>query len=493
LSVDAVVDLALLIGAAASLFAAWRLQRSSGPTRALHAILFVVLAGLLLRTHASRDQYLHPWDERYHALVAKNLIRDPLRPVLYRDPVLPYDYREPFANHVWLHKPPLTLWLMAASLATFGVSEFAARLPGVLASTLSILAVAGAGRRLVGERPALLGAALYATNGFLLDLAGGRVATDHIDTLFVSLVALGAFLSVDEAEGEREDWRKLIGLGAITGLALLTKWLVALLVPAIWLAAVLPRRRPRSVILGLGILLAVAASFWLPWVLYTRVAFPREAAWESSMLLRHIFTPVDWHGGPWYWYLGRMPRIYGGIVFIPMAWFLVTAVRDRSRRLLPLLVWAAIPYLVFSAMATKMLDYVAPAAPAVGLVTAAFWVRLQGRFASETSALRRWGLGLVLILVLALPARYTVERLIFEVKRERGWARQLQTLAPRVDEKTVLFGTGLHAIEAMFVTPAIAYPRLPTQDEWRELTRKGYRVRIVRKDGTLADFDAPSR
>ncbi len=37
---------------------------------------------------------LHDWDERYHALVAKNMIEQPFKPMLYKNPVLPYDYKD---------------------------------------------------------------------------------------------------------------------------------------------------------------------------------------------------------------------------------------------------------------------------------------------------------------------------------------------------------------------------------------------------------------
>src|SRR5215510_2796555 len=41
----------------------------------------------------------------------------------------------------YFHKPPLFYWLTAASLATFGVNEWAARLPSLLAATGSAFAV----------------------------------------------------------------------------------------------------------------------------------------------------------------------------------------------------------------------------------------------------------------------------------------------------------------------------------------------------------------
>src|SRR5436309_1269279 len=115
---------------------ALRLYRRGRPGT---AALALAAAGLVLRAYAGADLFLHPWDERYHALVAKHLAAHPLLPTLYDRALLPYDYRNWRANGVWLHKPPLALWLMAASLRLCGVNDWTLRLPSVLLSTLAIL------------------------------------------------------------------------------------------------------------------------------------------------------------------------------------------------------------------------------------------------------------------------------------------------------------------------------------------------------------------
>lgn len=84
----------------------WKLQNE---TRFKWAVLVLVLCGLLLRIFTSADLYLHVWDERYHALVAKNLIHHIFEPTLYDHPLLPYDYTNWTSNHIWLSKPPIAL------------------------------------------------------------------------------------------------------------------------------------------------------------------------------------------------------------------------------------------------------------------------------------------------------------------------------------------------------------------------------------------------
>ena len=70
-------------------------------------LILILVLGFFLRLHyAHLDPYLHAWDERYHALVAKNLMDDPLLPLLRAEPLVPYDNKAWCCNHIWVHKQP---------------------------------------------------------------------------------------------------------------------------------------------------------------------------------------------------------------------------------------------------------------------------------------------------------------------------------------------------------------------------------------------------
>ena len=73
----------------------------------------------------ARREELTVWDESFHAIVARNLLKHPLKPTLIDVPYLPYDYADWHENHVWMHKPILPLWTIAASFAVLGVDRFA--------------------------------------------------------------------------------------------------------------------------------------------------------------------------------------------------------------------------------------------------------------------------------------------------------------------------------------------------------------------------------
>src|SRR5215203_2721773 len=99
-----------------------------------------MLTGLLFRAAMIWiDPFLHHWDEHFHALVAKNMIQHPLRPMLITDPVIPYKISNWVSNHIWVHKQPLFLWQMALSIHLLGFTEIAVRMPSLIMTSLSIL------------------------------------------------------------------------------------------------------------------------------------------------------------------------------------------------------------------------------------------------------------------------------------------------------------------------------------------------------------------
>jgi 4-amino-4-deoxy-L-arabinose transferase len=458
------------------------------------AALVLMAAGLLLRVYAGADLFLHPWDERYHALVARHMAVHPLRPTLYEQPLLPFDLRNWRANHVWLHKPPLALWLMAASLRVFGVSDWALRLPSVLLSALSILLTYDLGRRLFGSGTGLLAAGLHAIHGYLIALAAGRVPVDHIDCALIAVVELGVWLAVAGA-GKRG---VSLAVGVVTGLAVLTKWLPGLLIVPVWLAVVLVREKPREIRALAGIagrallLLAAATAIALPWTLYTRAAFPREAAWEAAYNAQHFTVPVEDLTGSPLFYLQNLPHYFGGLIYLPLAWLVWRlAKRQEVESLAPIAVWIFVPFFVFSLAATKMTAYVFTAGPALLLVSARFWTWLA---ALPKPAGGRWLRGTVLALLLLWPLLATVERVKPwpDYERSPAWAREIKALPARLGPGRVVLFNLEHPLEAMFYTSYVAYRKPPTLEQARLLRAAGWRVVAFDRGDLPADLRSDS-
>jgi 4-amino-4-deoxy-L-arabinose transferase-like glycosyltransferase len=499
------------LAAAGLLFGyAWRAWRRGRPEAAAAAI---VAAGLVLRMYAGCDLFLHTWDERYHALVAKHLVEHPLVPTLYDHPVLPYDYRDWRSNHVWLHKPPLALWLMAAGMRLLGPDEIAMRLPSLLLSALAILLTYVIGSHLGGRRVGLLAAGLQAVNGYLLQLPGGRVAVDHVDNALIFFVELGILGAVLQVRGWRprpgtaggagwsESWPAFLlatlAIGAVCGLAVLTKWLPGLLPIPVWLALAWRRQPPRRLAAGLLAMAAACAAVALPWQLYIRAAFPLEARWESAYNLHHLAVPIEGLGGSPLYYLIKMPRFFGELIYLPLGWFLVSLVypawrpsRRQALELLPLAAWLLLPLVAFSLAATKLGGYIMIAAPALFIVEASFWLWLWDRRPRHggardarnarlvAAAALRWA---ALVLLPLLPLRYTVERMKIRPGYDRNppWVRALRELPAQLGPGPVVLFHLDRPLEAMFYTPYIAYEGVPTPAQARHLLAAGYRVVVL--------------
>jgi 4-amino-4-deoxy-L-arabinose transferase-like glycosyltransferase len=460
-------------------------------TRVAARLALVVLAALALRIDAAQQESIHAWDERFHAVVAKNLISHPLTPTLYDRP-LSADPRAPWTEaHVWLHKPPLALWMMAASMSAFGVNALAMRLPSVLASALGVVLTFAIGRRLFGDRVGLLAAGFQAVNALLVNLASGRRVADHVDTALVTGVELGVYLSI--AAGVRlPPWRALFA-GIAVGAAVLAKSFPALAAVPVALVFWWASESAAAAAIRLLWLAVGAAATAGPWLIYTRLAFPVESAQELDYVLRHITTVMENHGGPWWSYFTGLPRMYGELVVIPIIWFAVRSVTRAAGRpaALATLIWFLVPYVVFSLMATKLPAFVATAAPALFLMQAVFWCHLRDRLQVFGAWTRR--LAIVLLAFLALlPTRQLLEPTGPLEIRDRfpPWTREMMALRDRLGVEDAVIFNMPRAIEVMFYSPYVAYTRMPMEDEVQKLRARRIPIVVYEPAGTTASVPA---
>ncbi|RZK44966.1 MAG: hypothetical protein EOO59_21460, partial [Hymenobacter sp.] len=319
-------------------------------------------AALLLRLlMAGLDPFLHDWDERYHALVARNLMAHPGQPMLRADPVLPYDYQNWSINHIWLHKQPLFLWQMALSMKVFGVNVLALRLPSALLSALVLWPVYRLGCLVLSDQlVGYLGAVLAAFAYYQLEQVSGAIGMDHNDVAFLVYVTASIW-AYHEYRASARPGRWLALVGGLAGAAVLCKWLPGLLVYAGWGCDLLLRSRqgPRlwPELRQLLAALAITVVLVLPWQLYTAWRFPAESAYELAYNARHFTYPVEGHGGPWYYHFLMLPKHYGlvlGLVIVGMGLALRPA---RRRAALPLLAMVGLIFIFFTLAATKMYSY----------------------------------------------------------------------------------------------------------------------------------------
>lgn len=441
------------------------------------SLFLIILCGLSLYLYVSTDFFLHAWDERYHALVAKNLIKHPFVPTLYDNPIFPYDYINWPGNHVWLHKQPMPLWLMAGSMNLFGVNEIALRLPSIIMSTLSIYLTYKIGAYLFNKKTGFLAAFLFSVNGLIIELTGGRVATDHIDISFMFFILLSVYFCTKFVQQKSILFTLLIGL--TIGAAILTKWLTGLIVIPIWLILVYESKsfNLKAIVAHLLLIIITITLIVIPWQVYIFNAFPLEAQHESTFNYRHFTEVIEGRAGSVFYFIDKIRINYGELIYLPLIWFIWKTYKNfKNYKRLALLIWFIIPLIIFSIAKTKMQGYLLFTAPALFIITAEFFFMLLSY--REKHKLKPI-MNIILILLIALPIRYGVERIkpFAKTKRNPNWALDLKELNAKKIQNGVLLNYD-RPIEAMFYTDLTVYYFLPNDNQIDSLVQQGYNVLV---------------
>ncbi len=474
------------------------------PHRAAAAYLALILAfGFGLRWRAANHPYISQWDEAYHALVAKNIAADPPVPVLYAQKVLPADDRDWTKAGVWLHKPPLPLWLMAAGIAAFGERELSFRIASVILDTLAILLIFLLAKVLFGASypwAGLAAAGLYALNPLMIRLVSGRIPDDSPHVVNSFFISLTVYLFAVASRKNSRAYAAAAGLSL--GLGTLCMSAVALLGLAAPLPLMLSLRGAR----GSARLLAVAFVFFLaaalPWPLYCLSRWPELWRHESALHVEHLFSALDGHAHAWWWYLKILPVQYGGSAAFVWASTLAAAAyaalearRRKDAGLAAVLCWALIPYIFFSLIATKLYAYVAVAVPAVcllmGFAAAALWAARAGRLRTAAAG--------VLLAAGAQTGAVAVERATADYSTAPwnttydypSFRSVMLKLRGVPGPKVLLNVRDDKSPQAMYYSRTPAYPDAPTPDVVRGLLSRGFRVFVlVEEDRRGADVPA---
>lgn len=284
-------------------------------------LLLLVVAGFLLRLYISHvDPFLHIWDERFHALVARNMMDSPFIPILRNGALFPADITDWSQGNIWVHKQPLFMWQMALSMKIFGATEYALRYPSVIMGTLMIPMVFDIARLLTGNKKiALYAAGLFCFSNFHVELVGGMRSMDHNDLCFQFYVLASIWAYIRYETGSGKYWILLIGL--FSGAAILNKWLIGLFVFLIWSIKIISqilnaRLLNKAEIFKFIIALFICCLIFMPWQIYISHQFPKEAAWEFEFNRRHLTEVLEGHEGNGLFYLARFPQLFGEGIFL---------------------------------------------------------------------------------------------------------------------------------------------------------------------------------
>lgn len=445
------------------------------------SVFLLFVAGVILRLYMASDMYLHTWDERFHALVARNMINHPFIPTLYESPVLGFDYTNWTASHIWLHKQPVPLWLASGSMAVFGVNTFALRLPSILMSGFGIVLTFSIARYLYNNRVAFIAAFLFSIHGLIIELTAGRVATDHIDVAFMFFILLSVFLIIKFIEKHKWYWNLL---GAIAlGLAVLSKWLPALIVLPVWLLLVYDAGvlSIRDMLKQFMLFCVITFAVFIPWQVYIFSAFPDEAKWEAAFNMKHITQVLEGQGGSPLYHINKIRIIFGELIYLPLIWLIIKTVKLRKNwKLWVLSLWIFIPIVFFSIVKTKMQAYTIFTAPAI-FITIALFVHYLLHYKKRFKY--AFLVSFLALLLLILPVRYSVERLKPFQARDRypDYVKALIHFknSPLYSDEDIVVINTKRPIETMFRLDCTAYNFIPQRAKLDSLMFEGYHIVFV--------------
>jgi 4-amino-4-deoxy-L-arabinose transferase len=331
------------------------------------------------------DPFLNLWDEQFHALVAKNLAKHPLEPRLFLESKIPQDYTNWTNNEIWLHKPPLALWQMALFIKLFGANYFAVRLPSALLHAMLVFPIFGIGKIIWNEKIGFYGAVIFSFLLYPLELVSGYHTADHVDVSFLFYITYSLFFWLKYLDKSQMKWILLMGLFA--GLAVLTKWLVGLLIYSGALTTISITKELRnskqlwiSIFLSLFVTLLVV----VPWHIYAYLNFPKEYLFEQHLNTLHFTSVVEEHSGNVFYYWDNLSFIYGSAELISylvlFSVLLLWKTTKDKRHIVFLYTIIFLPYLFFSLAKTKMPSFLVILSPLLILSCCAMAVFISDVF-----------------------------------------------------------------------------------------------------------------
>lgn len=470
-------------------------------------LLFLGSIGLGLFI-ANLDPFLIIWDEQYHALVAKHLVDDPLKPTLYSFPLLEYDYKNWASNHIWLHKQPLFLWQMALSLKVFGYNEIAVRLPSVMMHAIIPIMIYRIGKISYSDKAGYYGALFFACAYYPLELVAGKYPTDHNDVSFLFYVTASFWAWFEYEYSGKKQWLILIGL--FSGAAVLVKWLVGLLVYAVWGITLFFNEKKEvfkwTSFFQLMVCFLISLLVFIPWQLYIINEFPQESQYEYLFNARHFFEPLENHGGDMWFHLKAFYTMYGSgdaVPFIYALGLIVLLKNIHAKKYVIAISFAiVITYTFYSMASTKMVAFCIIVSPFLFLGLGALVdsvVKKTTEKWKNNKANQIVSTTLVAIICFFLIDLSKIQNYHTDWKPHDNCNRKAELKLMAVieklpellgDDKYVVFNTTARKhgnIPVMFYTNYIAYDFVPTNTQIEKVRKQMYKIAILESDN-LPDF-----
>ena len=243
---------------------------------------------------------------------------DALNAEIAREMLVTHHWITPYANGIrYPHHPPFLYWATAVSFALFDISDWAARVPVMLATLALFVATFSLGRRLFQSPAAAFYAALVLITSYGVFLFGHLLLRDVFLCLWTTLALNLFFRSLNQVTRRLET---SLGFAACCALGALTQGLAGVVLPL--------------VIAFLYLLFTHNLRHFLRWHPIPAILFFLALFLPWQIAARHALRQQD--------LLNLMPPLTGGRVPLLIFWLL-------------LIVWI-IPWSVYSVRALRIGD-----------------------------------------------------------------------------------------------------------------------------------------
>lgn len=401
---------------------------------------------------------------------------------------------------LWNTKPPLLIWLMRGSVALFGPGELALRLPGMIASVVTIALAMGFVRRISGSwAAAAVTAALIALSPALFAEHGARTA--DYDSLLTALTT-AYLLLLFGAIHARPSMAWLLGIAALVAAALLTKSIAGVTAGVGVLVYLTLIGRWRRIAgdwrwwAAAGGAVAAVAGF----ALAREAAAPGylAAAWGNDVAGRFGHALNDVAQPPWRYlqllaagYVAGVPLL----LLAPLAW---RGLRRRERLALSFALCIAGGLLaVISLSASRLNQYILPAVPFLAMAAALVLLGLVRQLPRLARLPRMAAVAVAAVVLTLATAEGITGRARDPVQspfaaREAGYGPLLVRLAARTERPVLIVEPGFESPGGRAYAPVLHAYRLIYAARGFATGRVGTVSRAAGFNGVIASCDGPT-
>ncbi|MEI8349234.1 MAG: glycosyltransferase family 39 protein [Candidatus Omnitrophota bacterium] len=343
-------------------------------------------------------------NEVFYAQTAKEMIQQ-------KSWATPYLFGQP-----QFEKPIFTYWLLRIGFYLFGVSSFGARFFPALFAIIGVIAVYFLG--LIGfkdEKKAFLSGLILMSSAMYIGL-GKTVFTDMFFSVLILLALLFFFWGYSD---QRKKMLGFISFAVFSGLAVLTKGPLGLIIPVITVGLFLLCKKDikflfcKHFILSFFVFFLVAGPWYLLMIAKYGNNFIQEFIYNVNT--RRLVEAQHVSNDTWYFYpLTVITSMFPWSLFIAAALFFLprSTVRKDNPFYLFLTCWAGTIFLLFQLAHSKVANYIFPIFPAVAILVGGFIVDMLAD--NKHRRLLLFLCGGTLFVILLFPIGFTVSFNIFK-------------------------------------------------------------------------------